>query len=177
MSDIAITTTLRRTDLFWMNQDSWPARGCFVAGALFLAAAPGAPDPGTVALCALVAIGFSLVAGPIYLMWLTRSFALVWRTVHLRFDDQGLRGWPNGDDDDRTWDRVRRVWTRPGVIIIQFGWFVGSRGGRIVIPTRDVGPKQHEALWSLLAARGLVRADRRSVRRRFMDSLSDWWSS
>jgi hypothetical protein len=104
-------------------------------------------------------------------MWLTGSFALSWRTVHLRFDDVGVRGWPRGEDDDRTWNRVRRVWTRPGVVAIQFGWFVGSRGGRIVIPTRDIGPGQMESLWALFVAKGLVRADRRSWPRRVVARL------
>lgn len=173
-SRITISTTLRRADLFWMNQDSWSARGCFVAGLPFLLGAVISPDPASVAPYGLALIGLSLLVLPAYAMWLTRSFALTWQTVHLHFDDVGVRGWPRGDDDDRSWERAHRVWTRPGVIIIQFGRLIGSRGGRIVVPTRDIGPRQQESLWTLLVAKRLVHADRRNVLMRVLASLVGW---
>jgi hypothetical protein len=152
---ITVITTLRRADLFWMNQDSWSARGCFLFGAVLLASSVAAPNHFTVAAYALVIIGFSVAVLPVYAMWLTGSFGLAGRTVTLNFDSVGVAGWPRGADDDRTWDRATRIWMRPGVIILQFGRTPGSRGGRIVVPVRDVSLEQRTGLRALLTAHGL----------------------
>jgi hypothetical protein len=152
---ITVDTTLRRADLFWMNQDSWSARGGFLLGAVLLASSVAAPNHFTVAAYALVIIGFSVGVLPVYAMWLTGSFGLAGRTVRLYFDNVGVAGWPRGADDDRTWDRANRIWMRPGVIILQFGRTPGSRGGRIVVPVRDVSPQQRTDLHALLVAHGL----------------------
>jgi hypothetical protein len=169
---MTITITPKWVDLYWMNQDSWTARATLIVGALWLGTAPFEPDPATTAAYALAVIGFSLLALPAYGIWLTRSYSVVGRHVHLHLDDWGVRGWPLRDDEYRTWDKAHRVWARPGVIIIQFGRTPGSRGGRIVIPSRDLGPTQQKSLRALLIEKNLVRTKHPGAPRRAVSRLA-----
>jgi hypothetical protein len=154
---VNITASIRRSSLFWMVQDSWTCRGGVLVGLVFAVSAPTTPDPVALASLGLAFVAVCLVALPFYTMWLAGYSALVGRTVHLVIDGRGVRGWPVGEDNVRSWGEARRVWRRPGVVVVQYSRWGMKPGARLAIPWNGLDPGQRTTLRELLMSKGLVK--------------------
>lgn len=148
-----------------MYLGSWGARISAAIGAgLAVMVIVSLPD-GTLPMdekIRLFGFGVALaVLGPLLLVWMLLSMygtgRLVGKEVHLVIDDDGVRGWPVGPYQDRSWSRIRKVRRLGGVITLPFRQF-GSRAGWVPIPERAMTPQQIDDFRALLVANDLMKA-------------------
>ncbi len=161
---IVLTYKLRLSDLAWMWETS-PIALPIMAGmtAVGLVLLSAILDPAGKPIEQDIFFGFLLIAlGPIMPLWGIWATGGLWmrgRTIRLKFDGEGLQGWPVPVFRETTWAKLKSPRLESRVLVLPFS----SWGDAVaVVPARALTPGQLAKIVALLNDQGhLLHGDNR----------------